>query len=74
MPTRTPIAEVVTAYVQHIRTVKTPKSAQTDIYYLREAFGPICEALNTTSRNPSVKSKKRPPEARSRPALPRTRH
>lgn len=39
LPTRTPIAEVLTAYVEHIRARKTPKSAQTDIYYLREAFG-----------------------------------
>ena len=40
LPTRTPIVDVVTAYVEHIRHVKTPKSAQTDVYYLREAFGP----------------------------------
>jgi hypothetical protein len=33
LPTRTPIAEVVTAYVDHIRSIKTPKSAQTDVYY-----------------------------------------
>ena len=34
LPTRTPIADILTLYVQHIRSVKTPKSAQTDIYYL----------------------------------------
>jgi succinate dehydrogenase/fumarate reductase flavoprotein subunit len=45
MPTRTPIAEIVTAYVAAIRTTKTAKSAQTDIYYLRDVFGPICDAL-----------------------------
>jgi len=49
LPTRTPIANVVSAYVEHIRHVKTPKSAQTDVYYLREAFGPICPALEITS-------------------------
>ena len=59
MPTRTPIDEVLTAYVQQIRTVKTPKSAQTDIYYLRETFGPICDALSTTSRRLSGKTRKR---------------
>jgi integrase len=62
LPTRTPIADVVTAYVNHIRTVKTPKSAQTDIYYLRDAFGPICPALQITSRKPSLAAKKRPPK------------
>ena len=60
LPTRTPIEDVVTAYVQHIRTTKTPKSAQTDIYYLRDMFGPVCDALKITSRNPSEKTRKRP--------------
>lgn len=60
LPTRTPIAEVVTKYVEHIRTTKTPKSAQTDIYYLREMFGPCCAALTITSRCPSSKARKRP--------------
>jgi hypothetical protein len=50
LPTRTPIADILPRYVEHIRSVKTPKSAQTDIYYLRSAFGPICEAVKTTSR------------------------
>jgi hypothetical protein len=31
LPTRTPIHQIVAAYVQHIRTIKTAKSAQTDI-------------------------------------------
>jgi integrase len=61
-PSRTPIASIVSGYVEHIRTAKTPKSAQTDIYYLRDAFGPICDALNITSRKVSLKVKKRPPK------------
>jgi integrase len=55
LPTRTPIADIVTVYVEHIRQHKTPKSAQTDIYYLREMFGPICEALTVTSRRTTAK-------------------
>jgi len=62
LPTKTDIAAVVTAYVNHIRTVKTAKSAQTDIYYLRDAFGPICEALQITCRKIGPASKKRPPK------------
>jgi len=62
LPTRTPIADVLTAYVSHIRTVKTAKSAQTDIYYLRDAFGPVCDAVKVTSRKVSAKTKKRPPK------------
>lgn len=59
LPTRTPVAEVVTAYVEHIQTVKTYRSARTDVYYLREAFGPICPALEITSRKVSQKARKR---------------
>ena len=61
LPSRTSIADAVTRYVRHIRTVKTPKSAQTDIYYLRDVFGPICDALRITSRRVSPAAKKRPP-------------
>jgi integrase len=62
LPTKTPIADVLNAYVAHIRSVKTAKSAQTDIYYLRDAFGPVCDALKVTSRKLSPKAKKRPPK------------
>lgn len=62
LPTSTPVADVVTAYVSHIRTAKTAKSAQTDIYYLRDVFGPVCDALKVTSRKLSPKAKKRPPK------------
>jgi hypothetical protein len=60
LPTRTPLPEILDAYVQHVRHVKTPKSAQTDIYYLREAFGPVCPGLQITSRKPSEQARKRP--------------
>lgn len=61
LPTKTPIVDVLTAYVAHVRATKTAKSAQTDIYYLRDAFGPCCEAVKVTSRKLSSKTKKRPP-------------
>jgi len=59
LPTRTPIAEVVEAYAQHIRAIKTAKSAQTDVYYLREAFGAICPGLEITSRDPAKTTRRR---------------
>ena len=62
LPTRTPIPDIVAAYVQHIRQVKTAKSAQTDIYYLRDLFGPVCDELKINSRKPSAKAKKKPPK------------
>ncbi len=63
LPTRTPIGDIVGQYVDHIRTVKTAKSAQTDVYYLREAFGVVCPQIAITSRNPSAKTRKRPIKA-----------
>jgi hypothetical protein len=62
LPTKTPIADVLTAYIEHIRTTKTAKTVQTDIYYLRDTFGPVCEALTLTSRKLSAAKKKRPPK------------
>jgi len=60
LPTRTPIPDVLQKYVDQIRVKKTAKSAQTDVYYLREAFGPICDGLKVTSRRLFPKARKRP--------------
>lgn len=49
---------MVGAYINHIRTKKTAKSAQTDVYYLREALDPCCEQIEITSRRVSTKAKK----------------
>lgn len=51
-PTRTPIPDAVDRYVAYIRGVKTAKSAQADVYVLRDIFGPCCDALRNTSRHP----------------------
>jgi hypothetical protein len=73
LATRTPPAKILTAYVEHIRTVKPAKSVQNDIYYLRDLFGPCCDALRITSRQISRQAKKRPPQAGTRPAIQRGR-
>ena len=41
-PTKTPIATVVTKYIENMLTRKTPKSAGKDISILRIAFVQIC--------------------------------
>lgn len=46
-----------------MRATKTPKSAQTDIYYLREAFGAVCPALEITSRDPGRTARRKPRKA-----------
>lgn len=60
LPTRTSIGEVLQQYVDHIRTFKTPKSAQSDIYILREIFGTPCEAMKNTSRSMKPRKRRRP--------------
>lgn len=69
LPTKTPIPEIVTAYVAHLRTIRTERNAQRDIYYLREAFGPICPALKLKNENISKKAKKRPAKDAPKPIL-----
>lgn len=61
LPTKTPLAEAVDKYVQHMVNIKTAKSVQTDVYYLRSMFGETCPGLKITSRKRSEKAKKRPP-------------
>ena len=62
LPSRTPLPKILQRYAEHIRTIKTEKSAQTDVYYLRTMFGEICPALKVNSRKRSVRAMKRPPK------------
>lgn len=57
LPTKTPIADVVTNYIEHMKTRKTAKSVTRDVSYLREAFGPICPAL--AIKNAKLSSKRK---------------
>jgi integrase len=61
LPTKTPLADIVSRYVEHIRIIKTEKSSQTDVYYLRQMFGPVCPGLVVNSRKRSVRTLKKPP-------------
>ncbi len=45
LPTKTPISDIVSDYIDYMLTRKTARSVERDKYYLRESFGPICEAL-----------------------------
>jgi integrase len=60
LPTKTPISQVVTDYIEYMRTRKTARSVERDTYYLRETFGPICPALTLKNSKISAKGKKRP--------------
>jgi len=39
LPSRTPLPEILGAYATHVRAVKRPKSAQTDVY--RSIYEPV---------------------------------
>lgn len=60
LPTKTPLEKIINEYVKHMETVKTAKSAQTDVYYLRAMFGDDAEALKITARVRSPRVQKRP--------------
>jgi integrase len=50
--TRTPLDEALEDFCTYLRTTRTRKSAQTDIYYMRQLFGPACPAMLVNSRKP----------------------
>jgi len=58
LPTKTPVKEVVAAYVAHIRNALTPNSVKVETYYLRDMFGPICPELQAPRGKASRKRKK----------------
>jgi hypothetical protein len=60
LPTKSPISQVVTNYIEYMRTRKTARSVERDIYYLRETFGPLCPNLALKNANISANGKKRP--------------
>lgn len=45
LPTRTPIGQVVAAYIEHMKAHRAERSWKRDISYLRESFGECCPAL-----------------------------
>ena len=70
LPTKTPIGQIVAAYIDHMKVAKTVRSALKDSYYLREMFGPICPALEVL--NPRIRAKalaRRGPGRRTAPKI-----
>lgn len=49
LPTRTPVGQVVAAYIEHMRAHRPERSWRRDLSYLREAFGECCPALELSS-------------------------
>lgn len=51
LPTKTPVAEVLQAYVRHILVAKTKAGVKSDLYYLRDIFGPVCKELEVKQKD-----------------------
>jgi integrase len=65
LPTKTPLPDILNKYVDYITSRKSPKSVQTDVYYLRGMFGSICDGLKITSLKRKQRAlKKRVPKGK----------
>lgn len=63
LPTKTPLPDILDRYVDYITPRKSPKSVQSDVYYLRGMFGVVCRGLEVTSlKRKQVAVKKRVPK------------
>ena len=49
--TKTPLRDIVSAYVDHIKATRTKWGVRNDIWYLRDIFGVLCDSLQPRKRN-----------------------
>lgn len=67
LPTKTPVGEVVAAYLDHMKAHRPERSWRKDITHIREAFGPCCAGLElTSSRARRCRELRCPEDARKR--------
>jgi len=70
LPTRTPIGDVVEAFVAHMRAHRPERSWRRDVSYLRESFGEVCPALELSSERARLCRERRSPQDRRRKLWP----
>ena len=70
LPTRTPVGEVVAAYIEHMRTHRPERSWRRDLSYLRESFGECCQELKLESRRAKKCRERRVPADRRKKLWP----
>ncbi len=49
LPTKTPIGEIIEAYMEHMKVLRAKRSWSKDLGYLRAAFGECCDGLVVAS-------------------------
>lgn len=57
LPTKTPIATVLSAYIAHMRAAKTKNTVKSELFYLRDVFGPLCPELDIPQKSGARKKK-----------------
>ncbi len=70
LPTRTPVGEIVAAYIENMKVRRHERSWSKDIAYLRAAFGECCEALKVPEGRASRCRELRCPEDRRKRVHP----
>lgn len=65
LPSKTPVAKVLSAYVEAMRATKTKNTVKSELYYLRDIFGPVCPELEPGRKTPERKAG----DKRARPTL-----
>lgn len=70
LPTRTPIGEVVAAFVEHMKAHRPERSWKRDVSYLREAFGECCPELELVSEKARKCQRLRLPEDKRKKLWP----
>ncbi|MFN0243471.1 MAG: tyrosine-type recombinase/integrase [Planctomycetota bacterium] len=70
LPTRTPVGEVVAAYIEHMRAHRPERSWRRDLSYLRESFGECCPALELDTTRAKKCRELRSPDDRRRKLWP----
>lgn len=70
LPTRTPVGDVVAAYIEHMRAHRPERSWRRDLSYLRESFGECCPGLRLDPGRAKKCRELRLPEDRRRRLWP----
>ena len=57
--TQTRLSDALGEFCMHLRSTRTAKAAQTEVYRLRQLFGPACPALQVNARKPIAEAERK---------------
>lgn len=59
LPSKTPISKVMSAYIVAMHATKTKNTVKSELYYLRDIFGPVCPELEPERQTPMRRPKRK---------------